>query len=341
MNIKIVIFKLLGTSLLILSLLVGWLLFDFRNFLNTPLQIPPAGETVQIKPGASVRKIAQELHKRALLQHPTYFVWLARIKGYAHRIKAGEYLIPPGSTAEDVFEQWVAGEVVLHALTVIEGWTFKQMLQAIHASPVITPLLQDSTHPEIMDRLGLSGQHPEGLFLPETYHFPRGITDIEFLHRAYQAMQSVLTREWENRDTQVKLKTPYEALILASIIEKETGMSNERGKISGVFNRRLSRGMKLQTDPTVIYGMGASYDGDIRSKDLRTDTPYNTYTRYGLPPTPIAMPSAEAVYAALHPEPGESLYFVARGDGSHVFSNTLAEHNKAVKAYLTSLKRKQ
>ncbi len=236
-------------------------------------------------------------------------------------------------TALQLLQQMVDGEVIQHTLTLVEGWSFKQVMVALRAHHAIRATLQGLTAAEIMSRLGYAGQHPEGRFFPDTYHFPKATSDIEFLRRAYSAMAERLEQEWVAREPDLPLKSAYEALILASIIEKESAVSAERAEIAGVFIRRLNKGMRLQTDPTVIYGMGEAYDGNIRRRDLRHDTPYNTYTRKGLPPTPIAMPGGEAIHAALHPASAESLYFVARGDGTHYFSATLEEHNRAVRKY--------
>ena len=215
----------------------------------------------------------------------------------------------------------------------MEGWNFKQVLAAVSGHEALKHTLKGLTDGEIMARLGHPGEHPEGRFYPDTYKFPRGTTDAAFLERAYQSMSRLLAEEWGKRDPDLPLKTPYEALILASIVEKETGVADERSEIAGVFVRRLRKGMKLQTDPTVIYGMGDNFKGNIRRRDLKQDTPYNTYVHTGLPPTPISMPGSAAIRAVLHPAPGKSLYFVARGDGSHYFSKSLAEHNRAVRKF--------
>jgi len=222
----------------------------------------------------------------------------------------------------------------------IEGWNFKQALEAVRGHPMLVQTLPKSMSTEqLMNRLGYSAEYPEGRFFPDTYLFPRGTTDVDFLKRSYERMQKVLAEEWENRSENLPIKTPYEALILASIVEKETGVPEERTQVAGVFVRRLQKGMKLQTDPTVIYGMGDKYKGNIRKKDLTTDTPYNTYTRPGLTPTPICLPGRAAINAALHPADGKSLYFVATGNGGHTFSETLQEHNKAVAKYLQNRKK--
>ena len=228
----------------------------------------------------------------------------------------------------------VAGNVVQHNVTLIEGHTFRQILEIIQQNPVITKQLENLSDEEIMKKLGHEGEHPEGRFYPDTYYISRGVTDIELLNRAYDSMQQILEEEWQQRDEGLPFKSPYEALILASIVEKESAVAKERPLIAGLFINRLRKKMRLQTDPTVIYGI-KNYDGNIRFRDLRKDTPYNTYTRKGLPPTPIALPGREAIHATLHPDKTKYLYFVAYGDGSgsHVFSTNLKDHEKAVDRY--------
>jgi UPF0755 protein len=249
------------------------------------------------------------------------------------RVRAGEYQLESGQTPDDLIEVFVSGSSIQYSFTVIEGWSFRQMLDAMARDPIIEHQLEDKTNEEIMRLIGYPDQHPEGMFFPDTYRFPKGTSDIEFLRRAYQVMQQHLEREWNQRENDLPLKSSYEALILASIIEKETGAGFERPLIAGVFTERLKRNMRLQTDPTVIYGLGESFDGDIRFRDLKKDTPYNTYLRAGLTPTPIALPGLDSIRAALHPAKTKALYFVSKGDGTHHFSETLEEHNAAVKRY--------
>jgi UPF0755 protein len=227
----------------------------------------------------------------------------------------------------------ISGKVRQYALTLVEGWNFRQVMDAVQSHPSLAHTLQGLENAAIMAQLGHPDEHPEGRFLPDTYHFPKGLSDVAFLQRAYDAMAQTLAQEWEGRAVGLPLQTPYEALILASIVEKETGLASERQAIAGVFVRRLEKRMRLQTDPTVIYGMGERYDGNIRKQDLLEDTPYNTYRRLGLPPTPIAMPGRDAIHATLHPDDSQNIYFVSRGDGSHHFSATLEEHNNAVIKY--------
>ncbi len=333
-----IIQKLLALTILLGSLAVGWFWFEYQAFLQTPLSLPEDGLVYTLEPGGSSADVGRELAEKGALASTRYLRLLARQDANAGRLKAGEYLIPAGTTPEGLFELLAGGRSIQYAFTIIEGWSFKQMLQAVAADPRIKQTLEGVTGEQLMARLGRASEHPEGRFLPDTYHFPKGMSDVEVLMRAMQAMDKALEVEWAGRSDKLPLKTPYEALILASIVEKETGLAAERQQVAGVFTRRLNKGMLLQTDPTVIYGMGDAFDGNIRRKDLRRDTPYNTYTRKGLPPTPIAMPGRAAIHAALHPADGKSLYFVASGDGGHVFSNTLKEHNKAVRRY--QLKRK-
>lgn len=327
------IFRLLGIVIILMSFLCAWLLMDFQAFRQQALQLPDTGATLLVRPGSSLRSIATDLEAQRFLRHPVYLLVLGRWLGLDARIKAGEYSLLAGLNPEQLLHLLAEGKVVQHSITLVEGESFKEMLQRISQDPVLERTLESYKPDEIMDAVGHSDMHPEGRFLPETYHFPRGTSDVQFLRRAYMAMDEYLQQSWSKRDSGLPLKNAYEALILASIVEKETGLAEERARIAGVFIRRLEKGMRLQTDPTVIYGMGESYDGDIRYRDLRADTPYNTYTRSGLPPTPIAMPGKDAIRAVLHPAPGKALYFVARGDGSHHFSATLQEHNGAVDRY--------
>ncbi|MGH8398742.1 MAG: endolytic transglycosylase MltG [Gammaproteobacteria bacterium] len=288
---------------------------------------------IEVTPGAPLREVAAELHAQGALPQPLDLVWLARLRSDANTIRAGEYLVEPGTSVAGLLDLLKSGKVVLHSLTLVEGWTFKQVLQAVENDPALKHTFSTQDDESIMTRLGHSGQFPEGMFYPDTYQFPKGTSDTNFLERAYRVMQSHLQATWQTRAPNLPYKTPYDALIMASVIEKETAQPQERGEIAGVFVRRLEKGMHLQSDPTVIYGLGSSYTGKITYKDLRTDTPYNTYTRSGLPPTPICMPSLASIIAALHPTPGDALYFVARGDGTHQFSATLAEQNAAVQKY--------
>lgn len=327
------LWRLTGVLLLIAIFTYAWFRMEYDTFLETPLRVDARGAIYEVKPGRGLRQIASELERHGILRHPRYLEWYARWHGLAGHIQAGEYLIRPGMTAPDLLQAMVAGKTYQYALTLVEGWTFREMMHAIQAHEALQHTLPAIDADTVMRAIGRPGEHPEGRFLPETYHFPRGMRDTALLKHAYRAMQATLERLWPERDEGLPLKSPYEAIILASIVEKETGLAAERPRIAGVFIRRLRKGMRLQTDPTVIYGLGESFDGDIRFRDLKRDTPYNTYTRGGLPPTPIAMPGVAALEAVLHPAPGEELYFVARGDGSHHFSATLEEHRRAVRKY--------
>ncbi len=319
-------------SLLLLgtTLGAGWLWFDFTATLQRPVgDTPWHVERGQTWDGL-VERIAraEQLSPRQVL----YLRLYGRLSGKADRIRAGEYRPEAGENIAGLIERLIRGEVVLHSLTLIEGWRFDQALAAIQAHPAIERTL--SPDPQaVMAALGHADLHPEGRFLPETYRFARGETDLAFLRRAYAAMEAALARAWMARKEGLPLNSPDELLILASIVERETALPEERAQIAGVFVRRLRLGMRLQTDPTVIYGLGERFDGNIRRRDLRTDTPYNTYTRRGLPPTPICLPGVDALHAAAQPADGDALYFVSRGDGSHVFSATLEEHNRAVRKY--------
>lgn len=325
--------KLLGISILLTSFVLGWYLMEYRTFLRAPLVVPDEGVIFNVEPGMSVKQLAQKMVENGFFESPRYLVWLARWEGATQRIMAGEYRIESGTTPEILIQQLVQGKVNLYPFTIIEGWTFRQLVDAINQDTNFTHTLKQATREEIMVAIGKPDEHPEGLFYPETYHFPYGTSDKDFLKRAYQAMQETLLREWNQRGAGLPIQTPYQALILASIVEKETALVSEYRKIAGVFTRRLQNNMRLQTDPTVIYGMGEKYRGNIRSTDLKTDTPYNTYTRRGLPPSPIAMPGKGAIHAVMHPEEGDELYFVATGDGGHSFSETLEQHNRAVIKY--------
>lgn len=319
----------------VLAVAAGALVWDVQNFLDSPLAVKEQ-KLLKVPPGSSFSTLGRQWVNEGLIRwphHARYLSFYARITGKAAQLKAGEYRIDPGMTARQLVDGLISGRAYQHALTLIEGWNFEQVMQAVAKAPALRHTLTETSHAAVMQAIGRAGEHPEGRFYPDTYHFPSGTSDIEFLSRAYRVMNEVLDQEWRNRVLNLPLNTAYEALILASIIEKETGQVQERPQIAGVFTRRLKLGMLLQTDPTVIYGMGARYDGNIRLADLRQDTPYNTYTRPGLTPTPICMPGRAAIHAALHPQDGDSLYFVSRGDGSHHFSASLEEHNQAVRKY--------
>ncbi len=325
--------KILGISILLSSFVSGWYMMEYRDFLRASLVVPEEGVIFNVEPGMSVKQLANKMAAKGFIEDPRYLVWLARWEDATQRIMAGEYLIAPETTPELFIQQLVQGKVNLYPFTIVEGWTFRQLVDAINQSEHFTHTLKQATREDIMAAIGKPDEHPEGHFYPETYHFPYGTSDKDFLKRAYVAMEEKILKEWDQRSVGLPIQTPYQALILASIVEKETALVSEYQKIAGVFIRRLLNNMRLQTDPTVIYGMGQKYQGNIRSSDLKTDTPYNTYTRHGLPPTPIAMPGKGALNAVMHPAEGNELYFVATGDGGHYFSETLEQHNRAVIKY--------
>ena len=328
----------LGFLLLLLAVSLSaagiYLWREYQQFSNTPLLTGSSNVTIIFAKGSSADTLLETLDK-AGAQRGERWQWrmLMRQLDLANTLKAGEYLIRPLDTPRTLLYAMATGDVVQHSITVIEGTRFQDMRKLLTAHEAVEKTIGGLSDAEVMQKIGAPETEPEGLFLAETYRFPRGFTDIEILRKSYWDLQRVLKTEWAARAPELPLASPYEALILASIVEKETGRAVERPQIAGVFTRRLKLNMRLQTDPTVIYGMGASYEGNIRRKDLTTDTPYNTYTRAGLPPTPIAMPGKAAIHAALNPDGGKSLYFVAKGNGTHQFSDTYEEHDAAVDLY--------
>lgn len=321
-------------SVLLAGLLyVAWLYVDMQNSLNKPMVIKTDPLSFEVRSGESMKSISQRLKQQGIYNHPEYLRTESRRKGFDNRIQVGEYELTTGMTPLAFLEMLVAGRVVQHSVTLVEGWTFRQFLDALHVKDDLEHTLIGLSDEQIMEQLGKPGEHPEGRFYPDSYFYTSGSSDLEILRRAYQAMEVKIAALWEQRDKDLPYKKPYDALIMASIIEKETGKEEERPVIAGVFVRRLQKGMMLQTDPTVIYGIGQAFDGNLTRKHLQADTPYNTYTRTGLPPTPIAMFGTASLHAALHPAKGDALYFVSIGDGSHHFSATLEEHNKAVAQY--------
>ena len=286
-----------------------------------------------IDSGDGVSVVANKLVAEQIIPNSFPFVFWSYQRGYTGSIKAGEYRIEDQTSLIRLLEKFVKGDVISYSITLVEGWTFSQFLDQLRRHPKLAHTVEDKTDEEIMSELGRASLLPEGRFFPDTYIFSAHTTDIEVLRQALERMDKVLLGAWETRDKESILKEIDEALILASIVEKETAKPEERDMIAGVFHNRLTKNMRLQTDPTVIYGLGESFDGNLTRTHLKTDTPYNTYTRFGLPPTPIAMPGAQAIQAAVNPADTSALYFVARGDGSHEFSNTLAEHNTAVARY--------
>ncbi|MBT8081261.1 MAG: endolytic transglycosylase MltG [Gammaproteobacteria bacterium] len=314
-----------------------------ERFMTTPVQVADEGTSFEIVPGSSFSSVTGDLVDAGFIDDDTWLRLYARWTGEEGGIHAGEYRIARGATPRTILEQFTSGAVQLHSFTIIEGWNHRDLLAALHAHDKIDASMTSEDWPALLAALGATQAHPEGLFLPETYRFPRDTSDRELLTQAYELMQSVLAEEWAAKGDETPVSTPYEALILASIVEKETARADERARIAGVFARRIDKRMRLQTDPTVIYGIGADFDGNLTRKHLRTDTPYNTYTRRGLPPTPIAMPGRDAIHAVLHPAAGNELFFVATGlgDGSHKFSATKAEHDAAVAEYLRRLRQRR
>lgn len=301
----------------------------FESAVNTSL-VKEGPVYVDVNKGDSLARITDRLVEKGVLTKPLWFKALAYKEGLAGRLKAGEYELPTGITGRQILALIVAGRTHQRAVTFIEGWNFRQLMDLLSQQSALIHDLEGKTQGEVMEAIGAGGSHPEGMFFPDTYFFTKGTKDVDLLKRAYEKMQQILDREWQERADGLPFESPYEALILASIVEKETGRSEERPIIAGVFIRRLKKGMRLQTDPTVIYGLGEDFDGDIRFADLRSETPYNTYLKPGLPPTPIAMPGLASIRAVMHPTEGSSLYFVGKGDGTHVFSTTLEDHNLAV-----------
>ncbi len=330
------------TCLLLLALAVAagaWLWFGQRSFADAPLAGVAPGSVVEVASGDAFPTVLRKLRALGVSQGAD-LQWrlLARETDSAGRLKVGEYALEPTLTPRELLRRMREGRTLQYRFTLVEGWNIRQLRAALRNATPLQQKTAQMSDEELMAALGHAGQHPEGRFLPETYVYTRSESDLDVLRRAHAAMEKALAAAWDARAQDIPLRSAEEALVLASIIEKETGIAEERPAIAGVFARRLKIGMPLQTDPTVIYGMGSAYDGNIRRRDLTTDTPYNTYTRTGLTPTPIAMPGADALRAAVNPAPGDALYFVAVGDGSgrHMFSATLAEHNAAVARYLVT-----
>ncbi|MEM7282223.1 MAG: endolytic transglycosylase MltG [Pseudomonadota bacterium] len=337
---KLVILFLVGLTIAAIGAGGGYLYL--QRFAESPMAVSDSS-TLDLLPGTSVSKLADNLAQRGWLESPKLLVLYTKWRGDTARLRAGEYDIPASITPKELLDLLIEGQVKLHTVTIVEGWTFRQMLEALHDQQAIEPSLLGLSDEEIMSKLGYEGQHPEGRFFPDTYRFPKGSADTAILKQAYERMEGHLSEAWKERAENLPLDSPYDALTLASIVEKETGLDSERPEIAGVFVRRLKKNMRLQTDPTVIYGMGDAYDGNIRRSDLTRDTPYNTYTRGGLTPTPIALPGLRSIEAVMHPAEGTSLYFVAtgKGDGSHHFSDTLDEHERAVQRYLVELRKRR
>ncbi|MGZ8226968.1 MAG: endolytic transglycosylase MltG [Methylococcaceae bacterium] len=333
--------KIIGIILLIVVFASGAIWLDFHCALQAPI-VTGDSVTIEIEKGDSFNRITDKLLSQNLAIKPFWFKLIAIRQKTFNRLKTGEYELTLGITMPEILTVFAQGKTKQYAITFPEGWSFKQLLEEVNKNPHIEHTLtldiaenlsetnKDAGFEALMSKIGANVKYPEGLFFPDTYFFEKHTTDVSLLKRAHDKMQYVLQEEWLHKTQDLPLKTPYEALILASIIEKETAAKTERPLIAGVFVRRLQTGMLLQTDPTVIYGMGENYHGDIGYNDLKAETPYNTYVIKGLPPTPIAMPGRDAIYAALHPNNDNTIYFVSRGDGTHIFSATLKDHNLAV-----------
>lgn len=311
----------------------------FVAYATIELATAPLPLQFDLKPGSSLRAAAQDMERAGVLREPGRFVLMARLLGEAGSIKAGNYEISEPVTPYRLLQKIVLGEVTQATVRFLEGWTFRQIRKTLDEHPDVAHATRGLTDAEVLQRLGIEDASPEGLFFPDTYHFARGNSDLRVLRRAHRLMQSHLEAQWAARAPELPLATTYEALILASIVEKETGREEERPLVAAVFVNRLRKGMLLQADPTVIYGLGENFDGNLRKRDLVADAPYNTYTRAGLPPTPIAMPGLASLAATLNPPASDVLYFVSRGDGSSHFSRTLGEHERAVTKYQRSGRR--
>ena len=323
------IIKTIRLSLLCVILALAWLIY----FANSGIQLKTEKESFDIEAGSRFRGVTHQLVQQNIIQDAISFEVLARGLGVASDVKAGIYEVQSGITPLELLDMITSGSSTQASITFIEGWTFAQMREELNASEKVKHMTMSETDQQILNEIGATENMPEGLFFPDTYFFSPNTSDRDILKRAYSTMQSKVNTAWATKADGLPYRTPYEALIMASIVEKETGRAVERPQIAGVFINRLKIGMRLQTDPTVIYGMGERFDGNIHKKDLLSDTVYNTYTRDGLPPTPIAMPGLGAINAALHPAETKALYFVGKGDGTHHFSASLAEHNNAVIKY--------
>ncbi|WP_442496646.1 endolytic transglycosylase MltG [Methylobacter sp. sgz302048] len=324
--------KIIGFTLVIFIFTGGWAWTDYRSAVKNPVVLDKQ-VYIDIEKGDSLNRITDKLIDQNVAINPIWFKVFAYTSESAKKIKTGEYELAPGLNIPEILALFVQGKTKQYAITFPEGWSFKDILQEIQKNPYLEHTLNSTDIEALMLQIGTDAKHPEGMFFPDTYFFEKHMSDVSLLKRAYDKMKQVLQQAWHNKAENLPFKNPYEALILASIVEKETAVTEERPLIAGVFIRRLEKGMLLQTDPTVIYGMGEFYKGDITYEDLKNTTPYNTYVVKGLPPTPIAMPGQDAIYAALHPDNGDSLYFVSRGDGTHAFSSTLKDHNRAVDTF--------
>jgi UPF0755 protein len=315
-----------------LSAAAGWFAHDMPRVLNRALPVT-AARLFEVEPGETIGRISSRFVAEGWLPYAIYLRLDATRRGVAGRVQAGTYEVSPGASARSLLDKFVRGEVKQYRYTFVEGLRFRELRALLTDLPGVSSTISQMDEAEIMTAIGAPDQSPEGWFFPSTYFYHHHTRDLDLLARAHAKMRAELLAAWKSRAPDLPYANPGEALIMASIVEKETGRAAERAAIAGVFVRRLQQGMKLQTDPTVIYGLGDEFDGNLRREDLLRDTPFNTYTRAGLPPTPIAMPGRAAIDAALHPAPGSALYFVARGDGSHEFSATLEDHNAAVRRY--------
>lgn len=314
---------------------VVWFTFDFYQFFSAPLIKSGPDTSIKVYPGTTIRQLIDELKQRQLLQHDDLFLMYARYKDSQVRLRYGEYLITPSTTAPQLLKNIINGTGLFdRQITFIEGWTFNDIKNALANNPNVRHTILNKTNAQIMQMLGKSDLHPEGQFFPDTYNYTWGNSDVDILQKAYEHMQKCLQTQWPTRAANLPYENAYQALIVASLVEKESALNKERPLIAGVIINRLRKGMRLQVDPTVLYGISGSFNGAITQEDLKAKNPYNTYVIKGLPPTPIGMPGASSINAALHPVITDSLYYVAKGDGSHIFSNNYQQHLIAVKSYV-------
>lgn len=307
-------------------------LLFWKNFVDAPVLVSH-DVIFYVKPNSSVFTVAQSLESQGIISHAQLFMLLAKLEGDLHHLKVGEYKVNPGMTSKELLAELVNGKVYLRKYTLVEGWNFKKVVLALDKNPYLLHTIHKTALADIAKKIGATQENFEGYFYPDTYLFAAGVDDLVILKQAYRSMHNALQKAWQNRAANLPYQNPYIALIVASLIEKETAQSKERAKIAGVILRRLQKNMRLQIDASVIYGLGDAYKNTLTKEDLKKDTPYNTYLHEGLPPTPIAMPSMPSIIAALHPKPGTSLYYVARGDGYHEFTDTLQDHHEAVRKY--------
>lgn len=323
---------LIALILLLFAFSITYFVVHYHRFLKSALN-PTQTLHIVFSPGSSVHHLLLELQNQGYMTHPRFFLLLAYFKGATNKLKTGEYEFDPGTTPGQLLDQMLAGKCILHRFTIVEGWTFQQLINALNNLTTVKHQLKQVSSEQILANLGLPAENPEGLFYPATYYFSAGTKDSDLLKRSYQLLEKKLHSAWKHRAANLPYKTPYQALIAASLVEKETAIAKERPMIAGVIMRRLQARIPLQIDASIIYGLGVHYNGKLSIEDLRKDTPYNTYTRRGLPPTPIASPSLASIVAVLHPDHSQNFYFVAKGDGTHQFSAHLAQHNWAVQRY--------